>query len=165
MKEYKGTVASKDTDILVKKAYTVYIHQKSRCSCVTDSRYKNYGAKGISVEYSAREFIAWYLDNIKTFKGKRPSVGRIDHNRNYSFDNIEMQSTSDNTKERLKRVGNPKPKKPILCIDYKTKEPLMIFDSTSQASVFTGINRTWISSIINLRQQKKSSKGFSFLLI
>lgn len=46
-----------------------------------------------------------------------PVVGRIDHAKNYSFDNIEILERTDNSSERVSRCGqpNPKDKKTLVC--------------------------------------------------
>lgn len=59
------------------------------------------------VSYGAREFIAWWLDKIKDFNGNRPTCGRKDHSKGYSFDNIELQDASENSRERCDRLGAP----------------------------------------------------------
>lgn len=90
---------------LVLKAYRTYMNQKSRCSNKNIKSYKDYGAKGISVEYSSREFVGWYLIKIKNISFKDPIVGRIDHSKNYSFNNIKIEERSDNSKESTRRCA------------------------------------------------------------
>lgn len=56
-------------------------------------------------EMGAREFIGWWLKELKTFNGKRATCGRIDHSRGYFWDNIEMQDMADNSREMAARTG------------------------------------------------------------
>lgn len=82
---YAGFVSFKKTTGHVRAASTCYYNQKARCNIRTNPRYKDNGAKGIKVSYTIREFIGWYLEHIKNYKGDSPSVGRIDHSKGYSF--------------------------------------------------------------------------------
>ena len=118
---------------ILKKAKKSYSAQKTRCYNKTSTQYKWYGAKGICVEYTQSDFINWYLNAFKKFKGNRPTVGRIDHSKNYSLDNIEMISQSDNSKERISRSGIPDGKFTIIAINQKTGET-RIFESAYDVS-------------------------------
>jgi len=94
MLEYKGPLDPKKFGPMpneARKAYMIWGSQKTR-----NTR-----------NYTSREFIAWWLHNIKLKKWKFPQCGRIDHDKGYSFDNIKMEERSDNTKERNSRKGNP----------------------------------------------------------
>ena len=77
--------------------------QKKRCEHTLHKQYYRYGARGIKVRYDRYSFIKWWLENLKTFEGKTPTVGRIDHDKDYSFENIVMQDKSENSKERAAR--------------------------------------------------------------
>ena len=89
----------------VKQAYISWREQRTRCYNKKRAKYKNYGAKGIEVKYSSRDFIGWWLENIKSFSGENPTVSRIDHNGHYEFGNIKIESRSENSQERNQRVG------------------------------------------------------------
>jgi len=105
---YEGIIDQRQMEPNAKRAYNILSHQRSRCSNKSNKSYAYYGQKGIRVSYETREFIGWYLDNLKYWKGTGlPDVGRIDHNKNYSFDNIEFQTRSENTIDRNNRYGNP----------------------------------------------------------
>jgi hypothetical protein len=94
-----------------KMAYKSWKDQRQRCSNPKDPRFIHSGAKGIKVEYSAREFIFWYSKEILTVPNEwfdtRIHVGRKDHNKNYCFDNIQLESISQSVKERNQRKKNP----------------------------------------------------------
>lgn len=80
---------------------------------VVQARYSYYGQHrrgkklGLAVEYSLPAFVVWWVNALKTFTGKTPTVGRLDHSKGYFFDNIEMQDKADNSRERVQRRGGP----------------------------------------------------------
>ncbi len=76
---------------LERKAYMIWWRQKCK----------------IGVRYSQKDFIAWYVKEHRRKKLKRPEVGRRDHSKPYSFDNIDLIERTDNLKERNARCGNP----------------------------------------------------------
>lgn len=86
------------------RAYLLWRDQRRRCQCPGATGFKNYGAKGIKVEYTAREFISWWVKHIKKFKGTRPSISRIDHSKNYCFSNIKIEEWYLNTIEPGRRA-------------------------------------------------------------
>jgi hypothetical protein len=143
-----------------KFAYYSWRNQRSRCNNPKCHAYKTYGAKGIRVEYTSREFLGWVLENIKKFNGNNPQIGRIDHSKNYSLDNIEIQSRSENCKERHRRCGPTVKRKPMICFDYKSGEPLMSFSSQFEAAKYSGTHAGTISSILHKKSNKSS--GFTF---
>jgi len=103
---YKGSLNHRlKLPRLVLKAYQSYNNQKTRCSNKKVRSYRDYGAKGIIVEYSCREFVAWYLFNIKNKLFKDPVVSRIDHSKNYNFKNIILEERSINSKEAMNRTS------------------------------------------------------------
>ncbi len=52
---------------------------------------------------TTREFIGWWMESLKTFKGTVPSCGRFDHKRGYTWDNFEMQDMAANSREGMLR--------------------------------------------------------------
>lgn len=115
--EYQGRLGSDrgamDSEA-AQKAYRIYIQQVGRCSNKNNPSFKTYGARGVRVQYTARQFIGWYLKELSAFKGTTPAVGRIDHSKDYSFDNIEMVEMSNNAKERTDRLGPVTDRRPVL---------------------------------------------------
>lgn len=148
MNIYKGTLNQYKMSKIPKKAYNSYNHQKKRCYSKTNKAYLNYGAKGIKVEYSVREFIAWFLKEYKKFNKNIPlkflDIGRIDHSKNYSFDNIRLESRSENTKERNNRLGNPINKRKVLVTDVSTGKS-KLYDSTTETAKDFSIHQASIS--------------------
>lgn len=103
----------KDSPRAILGIYQRYYDQRRRCYNPNSKLYGTYGAIGIEVEYTSKEFVIWFLRNYRKFSEKYPnhrvSVGRIDHKKNYNFNNIEMQTVQENTSEVINRCGNPSP--------------------------------------------------------
>jgi hypothetical protein len=100
--EYTGTINCGDKRVAA--AYAVYNEQKQRCTNPNHKKYEWWGARGIRVEYSAREFISWYLRERPKNLSDRVHCGRIDHDKNYSFSNIVMQTPTENSEEANHRT-------------------------------------------------------------
>lgn len=130
----KGELSYKRLNPVQKRAYSIYTDQKRRCQNTKRSSYKNYGKKGISVKYSRSEFILWYQNEIKNFQGDFPSVGRIDHDKGYSFDNIRIESISQNSHERRIRLKDVYSNKPVGLFSKKTKECIATFSSMKECA-------------------------------
>ena len=114
------------------RADRVYRAQLSRCRNKNNAKYKNYGGRGISVQYSAIEFFHWFKKNKpKSLAGM--SVGRLDHSKSYSFDNIVFQSIRDNSRERVNRSPNFI-KKPVLELCSKNHLVLKRYESVNEAA-------------------------------
>lgn len=163
IESYDGVLDGKSTSPDVRRAYQSWLDQRKRCSNHRAKAFQWYGARGIRVEYSSREFVGWYLKELKSRKWKDPTTGRIDHNKNYCFENIFMQERSDNVRECAIRT-NSKTKKPsfkILIGDRRTGEPLMICSSRSEASRLTGVSKANIWAICSGASQGSRS-GFYF---
>lgn len=159
MKLYSGLLGKHRMSGDAQVGYNVWSHQKERCNRVKHKSYKFYGAKGIRVEYSSREFVTWYLEQIKKFKGDKPSVGRIDHSKNYSLDNIEMVTCSENSKEMIRRCGAPDKRKFIEI--SKNQKIIAIVLGLSKASEVTGISPSQICGLIK-GYCKRSYTGYKF---
>jgi hypothetical protein len=93
----------------VRRAYGVFRQQGQRCTNPNSPGYRRYGARGIRVRYTSREFIGWFLYQLAKNPGlKAPSCGRIDHDKDYSFDNIELVEHAENSREANHRWGQRK---------------------------------------------------------
>lgn len=147
MKEYTGilsTVKGRMTKEAA-RAYSSWRHQRERCYKKSFPKYKNYGGKGIQVLYSSREFIGWWLDNIKIKKNwVCPTTGRIDHNGDYCFDNIELQEKSDNTKEQVSRLGPVVSGIKVEMFCKETNKILKTFNTVQSAAEELGLGQTTI---------------------
>lgn len=98
---YDGPLTPSKMSKRARQGYFSFKAQKCRCKSVPQYA-------GIEVEYSVREFIGWWLLHISKKKHwNRPVTARIDHDKNYSFDNIVLQECSENSVERINRLGSP----------------------------------------------------------
>lgn len=140
----------------VKDAYISWREQRTRCYNKNRSKYKNYGAKGIEVKYSSREFIGWWLSEIENFKGKKPTIGRIDHDGHYEFGNVVIQDLSENSSERNQRVPPPISPKVTILTNKETGEELF-FKSRNSAANFLGVSAIAISGCVS---KKTSLRGY-----
>lgn len=152
MKIYKGILDPNKMNIIARKAYISYTNQKSKCENVNNPDYKYYGKKKIKVIYKRREFIAWYMENYKKRKWIDPTTGRIDHDKDYSFDNIKMQERKDNSQERIDRLGPYLNEKKVIV--YKNNKLVKKFKSLTQAALYYDLN---ISTVVRICQNKYRS--------
>lgn len=131
-------------------AYRSWGDQRYRCNNPKSPSYKWYGKKGIKVEYGSREFVNWWLVQQSTLKlVGTVTCDRIDPSKNYSFDNIQLLISSDNSKKvdqshRRKMVIN------ILTGD--------IYLSIIDASMKTGRNRCGITYHCNGKSKQQLFK-------
>jgi len=63
-----------------------------RCNNPSNAGYKNYGARGISIEWQSfeefeKDMLPSYIDHIEKYGVKNTSIDRIDVNGNYSKEN------------------------------------------------------------------------------
>lgn len=103
-KPYDGPLTRGKMPDVAQRAYWVICDQRARCSNPRHSHYASYGGRGIRVEYSAKEFVRWYTQNV----AKGMHVGRIDHEKNYSFDNLVVQTGRENSLEVYDRIHRHK---------------------------------------------------------
>lgn len=145
IKLYIGKFTGPTVDKKIIRASICYENQLRRCYTKTNPRYKDNGAKGIQVLYNKRDFVSWYLHHIELYNGKNPSVGRIDHSKSYSFDNIRIESIEENSLERISRVGTTRPKRHINIIEYNTGKIVKTVFGYVEAAKITGANKSHIS--------------------
>ena len=102
------SICDKNAPKYIKSAYKSWCDQRQRCTNPNDPRYEWWGKRGIKVEYSAFEFVQWWVGQWgKDGPFKRPNCSRKDHDKNYSLDNIVLMECSENAKERIERCGAP----------------------------------------------------------
>lgn len=145
----------------VLKAYRAWDNIFSRCYVKTNRSFKTYGSVGIKMEFSRKELIGWYLEEIKKFKGENPCIGRKDHSKNYSLNNIEIQSISENSKERIIRLGTPFKSKPVSAISTKNGKLIKTFLSCKAAALYYKISKSTVHR--QLKGDSISSKYFTFI--
>jgi len=135
--------------------------QRQRCNYKKSVKYKWYGARGIKVEYSTREFVGWYLENIKNKRFKKPVTSRIDHSKNYCFGNINLEECSENTKERCVRskhtlgIGSVKRQKYVMC--FKNGKHIATGTLKDVCNIF-GMCRGAISQLCHGKNKKAKNR-------
>lgn len=151
---------------ILKKAAAAYRAIRQRCEQKTSVGYPFYGAKGIRVEFEKEEFVVWYCEKLSQWD--RPlrlaSVGRIDHSKNYSMNNIEVQSRADNVREMHSRnphtiysnlrSGTDATKRRVLILDAKTLSPICIAESLTQAAIVVGVSVQQVC--LNCKENKRT---------
>lgn len=164
IKPYEGPFSSHKMSKTLLAAYYAHRNQVLRCYDQNNKSYKYYGAKGIRVRYSKRDFIGWYLHHIKNFKGVNPSVGRIDHDKDYCFANIKIESMRDNLSERGRRnVVNGRKPDPVYLIG-STGLPIIRFASPVSAAKLLGVRADAVRcSAYGLVKNPKSGFTFKFV--
>lgn len=112
--------------------------------------------------YSLPEFRKWWEKELKKFKGKTPTISRLDHEKDYSFDNIEIMDKSDNSIERQERLGPPKGKTiKIKGVKVKTKK-IFLFRSMYEAIKVTGDCKHSIKLRMSGKIKRPSVKGYMY---
>ncbi len=85
----------------VRRAIFSWFAQIQRCFNPNNPGFKTYGALNKQVLYSLRDFVSWWLYEVKLYDGDRgPLVcGRKDHDGDYCFSNIKLESKTSNSME------------------------------------------------------------------
>lgn len=123
---------------------------RRRCNSVTASNYQYYGAKGIKCLLEPQEFFEWY----KCTKPKGNfTIGRKDHSKHYTIENIEWQSQSVQTKERNSRHGIPKSDKRE-SVEVLVSGSRKIFSSFNDAANYLGVSQPEISMMVAGKYKK-----------
>jgi hypothetical protein len=158
VKLYTGQLKGSKATEEARRAYRIYQTQKSKCGNPKVREYKYYGARGIRVMYSAREFVSWWIFNIERRKWKSPTTGRIDHSGHYSLDNIVMQERGENCAEAWTRLGQKHggiQGRPVVMIKNGKRR---VFKSSTEAAKFLGIDQSNVSRFCR-RELKPKDKN------
>lgn len=153
MKEYVGPLCIRKMTWAAGKAYASWLQQRHRCNYKKHPSYKYYGAKGVSVKYSSREFVAWW---VKTVGNSKAIVvcDRIDPSGDYEFGNIQLISKSENSR----KVYRDNPKIRIVPVIWHSPFGNIRYESVKEASNEIGIGITCIWKHCNgLIENKKFS--------
>jgi len=89
----------------LKKAYTSWRGAKERCNNKNAHNYKYYGGKGVRLCISKKEWIKWYLLEMKEHGYRLRdalNVDRIDSSKNYEFGNIRLVTQKENIRKTIK---------------------------------------------------------------
>ncbi len=157
---YNRAIVSKS----IRTAYQSWHDQKQRCEKSSCPAYKYYGAKGITLLYTCREFIGWWLQEESKNKFKKPTISRINHDGNYEFGNIKIEEHIENcVKDVIKRHGHNSEKrgKKVAIIDLKTNEIVHISKNTRSAGLWVGLSKSYVKNLCANRP-RCISKGFKF---
>lgn len=85
--------------------YRIFDNMKSRCNNPNNSHYKNYGGRGISVEWNSyqefkNDMYSSYLEHCELYGESNTSIDRIDNSSNYNKNNCRWttRKVQDNNK-------------------------------------------------------------------
>lgn len=87
------------------RLYCIYYNMKNRCANPNHPRYKNYGARGITIcEEWSKDFMTFYNWAMANGYKDNLSIDRIDNNSGYSPDNcrwVDVTVQNNNTRRSL----------------------------------------------------------------
>lgn len=158
MMQLVGPLSTSNASDRVLYAYTSWKNQRARCRGKKQD--PTYSGRGFSVEYSAREFVQWFLTQT-TDGDYKYIVGRIDHSKGYSFDNIQLETRSESSKEIWDRGARKR--RLISVIDKKTNKEIKVCKSIKEAMFFTGLCAASIVEACQKHGRPTRRKGSGFL--
>lgn len=151
---------------LEKKAYGCWGTQRERCTNVKHRHYSYYGGKGTKVIYTRKQLIDWVVANYKGPEDeiKDIVIGRIDHDGNYEFGNIQIETRSQGSFESYYRT---KPFSKARALDRKkvglfsknNHECIAIFSSIIECGKFFDRNYSAIGKACAHPRPKGSMKN------
>lgn len=141
-------------DKQIKKASVCFANMKTRIKSPLYPTYNN-----LTLAFTKRQFIYWWLVQNRFFKLDRPTIGRIDHSKGYNFDNIRLEEHSYNSKEVRERSGYLV-NQGIPIIMSKDGVDIAEFRSATQAAKYT--NMTVNMPIKCANGIFKQAKGYNF---
>lgn len=107
------------------KCKQVFSNMKYRCNNPKDRKYKYYGGKGIKCRITYLQ-VCYLWERDKASEMKRPSIDRIDANKDYVLENcrfIEMIENIKRTERKPKLLNNNKlPRKKYAKVNRKGKQ-------------------------------------------
>jgi len=106
----KHFTKEKDSWDTSKKLYNIWKSIRSRCNSTSNTRYKDYGGRGISISEEFKNYPFFKNWALKNGYVDGLSIDRIDNNGNYCEENcrvVTMQRQANNTRRnRLIKVGS-----------------------------------------------------------
>lgn len=137
--------------------YKTYENMKARCNDKTRRNYKNYGGKGIIVEWKSfiefkNDMYPSYLQHLKRHGIKQTSIDRIDNARNYSKENCRWATRKTQSKNQMHRNNYPPILERGICNHghiIKTVDDLYI------CTINTGAIRKWCKQCSKSRYAHK----------
>jgi len=157
---YEGPLDRKKMSKNQRLAYEAYNGAKAR------SKMAGYPPPSMT----AREFIGWWLHNLKLFKGTVPSVARIDHSKGYSFDNFIMQDMAENSREGVLRNKNNisqqiKTGKKIKVLCKNSGEVIAVIPSIRSAAELFGVSQRLIQFLVRGKYKSTSKINFNLMAV
>lgn len=162
---YPFSLDRKKMSFLDRAAYESFNGQKAKCNNPNNAFYQHYGGKGIRVRYSAKDYIGWYLHSLVGFTGRKPVCARVDHDKDYDWDNIFLCDSSDNSRESIVRNMHkhiPMTMKRVVAYDANSYELVARFDSIRSAARELGVSQRLIQ--FNVRRQYTKFHNRNWLL-
>lgn len=85
--------------------YKIWVNIKSRCFNEKVEAYKNYGGRGIKLDWDSFEkfrddMYESYLDHIGKFSEKETEIDRINNDENYNKENCKWSTRKENSNNR-----------------------------------------------------------------
>lgn len=158
-KKYNGSLANNMADkrkrlVYISKAITSHENMVQRVR--TRKTYI-----GLTMSLPKREFIYWWIIQRRFFKGSKATVGRIDHNKGYSFDNIRMETLSDNVLEAADRCNFGSRLTPATKLKIYHKGTHVAYASSiAQACFYCDLSPKTIYNILSGKTKKPKKWSF-----
>ena len=114
--------------------YNIYHGAKARCENPNDTKYYNYGAKGIKFEWNSyeefkKDMYESYLDHCEKYGEKNTTIDRIDPSKNYCKENCRWAT--------LKEQANNKKITIYVEMEDGTLYPLAVFSEKFNINIKT----------------------------
>lgn len=139
---------------LIQKAYWSGTGQINRTTKTFYDNSKYYQAKGICVRYPLRDYISWYINEAKKFPEmmwKELVCGRINHQDDYKFGNIQLETKNSNSLEVMQRYNNQLRKSLLKPVEMISLDGNVMhrFDSIQTCAKHIGLCPVTTRKIIN----------------
>ena len=145
------------------KFYKKFYGMKSRCYNPNNKRYKNYGGRGIKVEWNSFEefkndMYDSYLQHIKKYGEKNTTIDRIDVNGNYCKENCRWATIKEQNQNTTRNI----------VIKYKDKEytvnELSKIIHISSKCIYERLSLGWSIEKIIKKNKKEKSNNYDVLI-
>lgn len=145
------------------KFYKTFHGMKQRCYNLKNKRYKNYGGRGIIVEWKNfsefyHDMYDSYLEHVKIYGEKNTTIDRIDVNKNYSKENCRWATWEEqalNTTRNIKITYHNK--------EY-TVEEISKMTNLSSKCIYERLSLGWDIERIFKKEKKKASTSKEILI-
>ena len=138
--------------------YDTWTGIKDRCYNKNSQSYKNYGGRGIKLSKDWENFKSFYNWSIKNGYKKGLSIDRINNDGNYSPDNCQWITVSENTAKANKNLVRRKTKHTYYGIS--PTEQHFEFSNAAEFSRENNLNANGIRRVA--RGERETYKGWKF---